>query len=440
MKSRFSLNRFLHNDKLVFIASIVIAVIVWALVVYGLGPNEERVIHGVPINIITNEQMENLRMTEGADLTATVTVSGTRSVIGRLSAKDISITADATKISEAGTYSLRLLKSTTYDYLITRVVSEKGDNDAVEVTFVLWDEQPKKVVPVLESLSVKDEKLMINTAAATPSGTAILSGNKVLVSGPREDVAKVEYVAAAVTEKKVLTTTTVLEAELIAYDKNNKPIKTVTFPDAEDGMVSVTVPVLMHHTAEIEPVLKNMPAGYDAKALARVNPTSIEFWSEADQKDSFLAKLQEKFTVDFDQLTPDQLTQVIVIEAEDGVLLADTPMSVELKLNMNNIKGRKVSIPLTKENVVLNADLEGFVCEINQMRITDVQLYGPSNLLSKIDPEKIKVMVDLSSVNTNVKNQVVTARLTLPDDNCWVCYGENKESVEVQIRITAKEE
>ena len=42
MKGRFSLNRILHNNRLMIVISLVLAIILWAGVVYGSGSNEKR--------------------------------------------------------------------------------------------------------------------------------------------------------------------------------------------------------------------------------------------------------------------------------------------------------------------------------------------------------------------------------------------------------------
>ena len=86
MNKRFSLNRMLRNDKLMMIVSFLLAILVWALVVYGPSNKEEQVVTGVPISITLNDYASEtlkLRIVDGAEKTATVTVYGLRSVIGR---------------------------------------------------------------------------------------------------------------------------------------------------------------------------------------------------------------------------------------------------------------------------------------------------------------------------------------------------------------------
>ena len=66
MKQRISLSRLLHNDKLMMIVSLVLAIVVWALVVYGPNNAQERVITGVPVSITLNAYATDTRFGRAA--------------------------------------------------------------------------------------------------------------------------------------------------------------------------------------------------------------------------------------------------------------------------------------------------------------------------------------------------------------------------------------
>ena len=55
MKKRISFSRLLHHDKLMMLVSLLLAILIWALVVYGPGNNEERELTGVPVSITLND-------------------------------------------------------------------------------------------------------------------------------------------------------------------------------------------------------------------------------------------------------------------------------------------------------------------------------------------------------------------------------------------------
>ena len=106
MNSKFSLNRFLHNDRLVMIFSLILAVVVWAVVVYGPSNEQERTISGVPVTVTLGDyaaETLGMRIVEGQNMTASVKVYGRRSVIEQLTAQDILLTADTTSVISPGT-------------------------------------------------------------------------------------------------------------------------------------------------------------------------------------------------------------------------------------------------------------------------------------------------------------------------------------------------
>ena len=97
----------MHNDKLMLLVSLVLAILVWALVVYGPSNAQDQVITGVPISVTLNDyatQTLNLRVTDGGTATATVKVHGLRSVVSKLTAADITVTADTGNVIRVFTF------------------------------------------------------------------------------------------------------------------------------------------------------------------------------------------------------------------------------------------------------------------------------------------------------------------------------------------------
>ena len=81
MKKHISFSYLLHKDKLMMVVSLVLAIIIWGLVVYGQGHTQERVISGIPVSVTldpwVSEELK-LQIVDGADATATVRVRGAR--------------------------------------------------------------------------------------------------------------------------------------------------------------------------------------------------------------------------------------------------------------------------------------------------------------------------------------------------------------------------
>ena len=439
MKQKWTVNRLLHNEKLMMLASLVLAIIIWIMVVYGQGNSDERVLTGVPVSITLNDYASetlNLQIVEGGNATATVTVSGTRAVIGKLTANDLQVTADTGNVIKEGTYVLPLRAVPNGDFSIVNVVGDDGTNSTVTITCDVWREQLVPVKVTMPSLTVSDpDKYQFGTPAL--SGEAV-TGSSVTVSGPKSDIDRIDRVEALVSDRRVISETAVFTADLKAYDNNDKELETISFVNAEDAKVDVTVPVMEHYKLELEPVLKNVPQGYsDRKDLVTVTPSEIEFWSVPTESEDYIAKIKELLVVDFDKLNPDNLTSETTLKAVDGVRLVNSSETVKVKVNLNGIYTRTIlDVPLSKDNFLVKNCPDGFTVKAVQNRIPQVLICGPYYVINRIKSGDITLVVDMEDKAT-VGQQVVKARLVLDEDTAWVNYGE-EETLDVQIVVTEK--
>ena len=437
MKRKWTINRLLHNDKLMILLSLVLAIVVWAGIVYGPGNDEERVLTGVPVSITLNDYASetlNLQIVDGGNATATVTVSGTRSVISRLSARDLQVTADTGNVIKEGTYVLQLRAVTNGDYSIVSVVGDDGNNSTVTITCDVWREQLVPVKVTMPDLAVTDpEKYQFGPPAV--SGAAV-SGNSVTVSGPKSDIDRIDRVEAIISDDSAISETSVFTAQLAAYDKSDKEIESITFVNAEDAKVDVTVPVMEYHKMKLEPVIKNVPKGYeDRKDLVTVSPAEIEFWSVPSETEDYIAKINELLVVDFDRLNPDNLNSETLLTAADGVRLVNSSETIKVNVNLSYIYSRTIlDVPLSKKNFKVENCPDGYKVKVEQNRIPQVLICGPYYIINKIKAEDIVLTIDMEGKAT-VGQQVVTARLILDEDTAWVNYGE-EETLDVQILVT----
>ena len=56
MKKRITFSQLLHKDKLMMVVSLILAIIIWALVVYDQGNTEERPISSVPVSVTLTDR------------------------------------------------------------------------------------------------------------------------------------------------------------------------------------------------------------------------------------------------------------------------------------------------------------------------------------------------------------------------------------------------
>ncbi len=439
MKSRFSFSRLLHNDKLLMVISLVLAIVVWGSVVYGSDHEEEREITGVPVSVVLNDYASEtlkLRIVQGADATATVKVKGPRAALSRLTVQDINVTADTRDIIREGTYVLQMRASDpSSDIEIVKIVGSDGANSTVTITCDVWRVQSFPVTAEMPNLTVTDAT---KYQFGTPSiGGAAVNDGYVSVEGPKMDIDRIDRVVAYVSNEETVSETAVFSAELIAYDSHNRPIDSISFVQAEDAKVDVTVPVMVYRKVDLIPTVVNVPKGYqDTEDLVTVTPSSVEIWGIPSELDEYVASIQRRLVVNFDATTPEQLTRKVVLVASEGIHLLNGSETLELKVAMNNISSRTVEVPLTEQNVRIDNCPEGYTVKVEQNKLSNVLLCGPSNVLKRIKPEEIVLAVDAQSITTAGK-QAVIARLEVGEDTVWVCYGTG-EGTSVFVEVTEK--
>lgn len=438
MKQHFSLNRLLHNDKLMMAFSVIVAIAIWFSVVYSAGNNAEKEITGVPISITLNDYASEtlkLRVVDGAEATATVRVSGARSVIDSLSPQDITVTADTGNVIKEGTYvlQLRAVPNSGKDFSVINVVGQDGTTGTTTITCDVWSEQSVPVVVEMPNLKVSDTKLY-QFGTPSISGDAV-SNNTVMVSGPRMDINRIRRLVAKIADELVLSETTVLTAELIAYDEHDLPITTVSVVGAEDAKLNVTVPVMVYYKLDLTPTLLNVPAGYsNNQNLVTITPKAIELWSVPSELEEYTHSILQQLTIDFNLLDKEGLSREIMLNSTQGVRLVNGNETVKVKVNVSNVITRTVDIPLSAENIRVENCPEGMSVSLVQQRLSGIRICGPSNVVNRIRVSDIQLVVDMTGKNT-AGQQVLKAYLQLPADTAWICY-EDATGVDVQVEIT----
>lgn len=286
---------FLGNNKVMVLLSLLLAIFIWIGFTLNEADDVVRVVENVPVTIDDSLPSQlGLQAFGVEDLTVDVKVTGPRYLVGDnvLTADNLSVTAKAAQVDEAGSYTLLLSaksKDDNADYVV-----QGPDATYVEVYF---DKPVTKTVP-LESVVKCNEDALVKEEYTTAD--PVLSTETVTVTGPATKVEDLAHVYATVTTDGDLKKTTVLEPELKAVDKDGVKLKYISFKEKN---VTVTIPVYKLVELPLTVEVENLPDGVKADDFTmKVSPETALVTVDAEKAKaiSFLSL----GTIDYGDLKP----------------------------------------------------------------------------------------------------------------------------------------
>lgn len=430
MKRKVSLNSMLHNKKAMLVFSLAAAVAVWASVAYGPSGTITQTINDVPVSVLlpAYAQNENLRIVGEADFKTTVTVSGPRSKVGRLSRDSIQATADTAQIVLPNTYILPVTVRTPDSGV--QIVGYT--NQRVEVQVDKWVTKSFQVEADVSGVKVADDKqYRLGTPLLESEGFV---NGAVVLEGPSAQMNRIDKIVARAEETgEAVSAVKVFAATLKAVDADGKDvdISACTYIEGTDGSkpVNITVPVEVYQKVTFAPKLENVPEVYKSRSqLVTFQPESLEFWGSPSAVEAFMEQISGIGEFDFDNLQPSDKTRRIALEPPEGITILGDVKQIEVTLALGNVTTKTMSLELNGSNVsILNKPANRTVSP-NQSRLTGIVLCGPSSALRNITEKDLQVTIDMAD-NATTGTGWFGARVTVKNrSNVWVYYGEGEKN------------
>ena len=426
MSKKFSLNKLMHNDRLMIIFSLIVAVVLWATIVNGAGSEKTSTI-SVPVavnlsNPVAQEKgLQVISPSADDPVTVNVTVKGQLWLLAGIKEGDITVTANTAGIYEPGNYTVDL----TYKSNKSSVEIVGVSPETIMINCDYW-QGPKEytVHPIVSGVSVPDtEKYMLGEPVVD---TAVLPGGKITIEGPKSITDRIAKVAAVVmADEEELTNTKVYEAQIKAYDINDAEITELNQCKLSTETVSVTVPVLEYHEVKFTYELENVPKALDRPGLVKVTPPTIEFWAPPDTAAEFAERIENLGTFDFDNIRAENATITHVLDIPQSVQVTDGVSAVEVKFNIASYTYRTFELSLDEalSNLTVLNPPEGREYSIPQPLISNIRIYGPAASLNSITVDDLMATVDMQGNSTPGPSSYEVRITVKGHDDVWVYYG-----------------
>lgn len=458
MRKRFTFTQLLHNDRLMIILSLVLALILWGTVVYGPSATDKKTIT-VPVTVRLNsaaESGQNLPDQYFSVLSKSVdhvdvTVSGNRSVLSKLNADSLSVTADLSGIVNAVTdyeVSLDYQSNVSGAFTVTNISKNK-----VKVTCDYIGSNTYPVSVDMSDVSVEDEtKFQLGSPVL---GAPASENATVVITGPKTARDKIASVVAKVQKTENLTETAVAQATLTALDADGNELSEAEWEHCEfnelpEGEIPVTVIVQGYRKMTLKPTLINIPQAYKGAAqLVTLTPSELEFKGDPETVKAFEKQLNN-LTIDFEHLYPVNGICTIALNVPDGITVIDNVNSLQVKIEIESIDTKTLEMTLdTKlkrngttwksDNVTILNVPKNYDVTLTQTKLTDIVLVGNSNSISKMKAGNLSVVVDMKG-NPMQGPSEYTASITVNGSQAvWVYYNNTSDQSGYKLYITASE-
>ncbi len=413
---KFSLNKFLSNNKVLFVIAVLMSLSIWIYMSLGSANDTNLTLSNIPIQVELSDEARNsgLQVFFNKEQTASLTVSGNRAVLGSVSESDVVVTAAANSINSSGSYTLPISAS--------KANSIKNFQIASAVT-------PSTINVVIDyfrenTFDIQDNNIVYRVADGYYGFTS-LSAKSITISGPQTEVSKINRVCAVANIDGVLKESTTADVNIVLYDKNNNELsqKLLTF---DVSNITADVNVMPEKVVDVKPVFKNKPSGLIiSDDMISIDPATILLAGPASIIDK--TNFVNLETIDFSNLKAKKVTF-------DNIGI-NIPRDCK---NLSNTTSAKVTIDFTKfKSKTFKVDkftVEGlsdkYRAEINQNSI-EVSVIGPKSQIESLDADEITAVIQTSNSEGIVGSVPMPVTFKFKNsDSCWA-YGTYSANVSI---------
>ena len=415
-KKKLSLNKLFQNNKFLIILSLVISTITWVYMSMGTTNDTTVTISNIPIQIELPDQLVNngLQVFSDTEQTATVTVTGSRAVLGSISTKDITVTAATNGIDSAGTYQISLSAVKTNPSANFQIISTVTPSNVN----VIVDYLRETSFPIQENVVYK-------VADGYYASTSLASKN-ITVSGPQTEIAKIAKVSASAELDGILDDSTSATADILLYDKSGNRISTDLLK-MEFGTVEASISVLPEKTVKVVPEFMNKPEGLNlGDDMLSVEPSEILLAGPKKVLDN--TKSIKLESIDFATLSNKRYEyndQGINIPTDCKNISNSTAAKVVLDLSSLSKK------TYTVDSFKVSGLSSEYKADVTQTNMS-VTVIGSKKELENLKSSDIKCIIDTSDQSGTVGSVQMPVTFKLKGTStCWVS-GSYKANITIR--------
>ena len=416
---------FTKDKILLYILSFVVAIALWAAIIYYVNPDTTIVISGVPVEINTSSQdAVSLSIVSGKIETVDVEVTAPRSQVPSLGVDSLTAKIDLTGETKSGTYE--------------KAIEVSANSDFVKIISVT----PATTTIVLDVTESKTFQIEVDDGGyAAPEGYYIaspsLSADSVKITGPKAIVDTI--VKASVNVRIEEGSVGIVDFKDCAInfldsEGNNVVLDPVT---ADVEKVTVSVPIIKRKTVPLKLEFENAPL-LTSDYYTLTYSIGDESYSELD--DIEIAAVDDVYndieaitigTLDFSKIYTKSYTTEFTLEMPTGVTNISGITTVGVTIDFDSITTD--SITLLPEDVVIKGTPAGKTAIVTSKSLR-VTICGHSSSVKTAKTNGIEATVTLSATSAGIREY--PASIDFGElQNVWVYVAEGASAPSVNVEI-----
>ena len=399
------------------ILSLVIAFFVWMAAMLA-APEITKHIKDVPITVdIPTSAM--LEVVEGEDTKVSLVLDGKQFEIGNYGPENVRVIADASAITEPGTYEVPLIVSDngTRSYSVTSISPA-----TVSLTFEARTKKLLQIQPSITGLTTPDNYI-------APENEITLDPSAVEISGAESFISRVERAVIEVNFTREVSSTQSQNSKIVYYDENGNRLETedISYFHQDVSSVAITIPVKRVATLPLSVSFLNIPENFPEEELSySLSVDSITVAAE----DSVLRNHSSLVLgyIDFKQmnlLTSSQMD--FAVQLPDGFTDMDDIEVVTVSFDADDLASTNLSL---KNFQIVNIP-DGYTAAVNEESLR-VHVIGRKSIISGISAGDFVVKVDLSDINLRSGKYEIPVSIYAPTKGFVWAVGEYSVTVQAK--------
>ncbi len=419
------------NNKFTLAFSFVLAFIIWISVAMVFSPETQRVIEDVPVKINMENsvpQKFDLQLFGQTEFTIDVTITGKRYIVGakNINADSIEVVAQTGYVDSAGKTRLPLkvsLVDTTADYEIESYSAEYIEayfDEYKEARFPLSIRADFDGEYIPEGYIQGDPLITLNSETVT----------EVKISGPAQEVNSIKNVYAKIDIKKQLTSTEVLEAQIVPTDEFGMERKYIEVNGEENPKATVTIPVLKIGEVNTSVDFSGVPSAY-AHALPKtyISPVSVKVAMAEDVFSKTDALVLTE--LDFSSLAARKNTFMLTKDKleNSSFKVMDNTEVFEITVDLSQMSQKVLYLDTSKITLLNNKNSADISFHSSYIQVTVV---GPEESIEAITEDNLLAEINLDNTESSSGTQETDVKMSLKNiADSWI-YGTYKTTISVK--------